>query len=194
MASRHLLTSSWAIRLSAVILPRLSLPIPALAAPLTPRITIRFPLPTLPSPSDFGISNPFGGIVLAVPKKKTSLRRRRMRRLIPDKKKVKPVTSLNECPSCGRVKRMHTVCGPCHDDVRDVWRAESGKLAKDSDKETKPVSESIDVDYLEIINEKLTSIPKSGKFLSDLSREEHNKKKIPMFDYDKLTEKRKGKN
>ncbi|KAK7208473.1 hypothetical protein BZA70DRAFT_273813 [Myxozyma melibiosi] len=183
MASRHIFAPSWAYRLSAAIMPRLALPLPSLSAPLTPPITIRIPLPTLPSPSDFGFGSPFGGIVFAVPKSKTSLRKRRMRRLIPGDKKVKPVESLTACPGCGRVKRMHTVCTPCHDDIREVWRAESGKTTKGTPEEKPPTPESIDPDFIEMLNKKHTKIPNRKPYLEALSREENSLKRPPTMDY-----------
>ncbi|KAK9450224.1 mitochondrial 54S ribosomal protein bL32m [Limtongia smithiae] len=182
---RPLLANSWLSRLSgfgAALRPRDTAWSSLLATPLLPAIVLRLPLP-----SDLGLglgSNPFG-IVFAVPKKKVSLRRRRMRQLAPGDKHIKPVESLCECPSCGRVKRAHTVCGPCHEDVKNVWRAENGSLHHTEQK----IPESIHPEFLDIINEKLTNVPRTGKFLSDLSREENNKKKPPMFEWEKLHKK-----
>ncbi|HEX2593372.1 MAG TPA: 50S ribosomal protein L32 [Rhizomicrobium sp.] len=59
---------------------------------------------------------------MAVPKRKTSPSKRRMRRshdaLAP--------TSHNECPNCGEQKRPHHVCGSCgHYDGREVAKAKA---------------------------------------------------------------------
>lgn len=54
---------------------------------------------------------------MAVPKRKTSPSKRRMRR---SHLGLKAVTSI-ECPNCGEVKRPHHVCGACgHYDGREV--------------------------------------------------------------------------
>lgn len=65
-------------------------------------------LPTLPSLADI-----WDGILNAVPKKKTSYRKKRQRFLAG--KGIKDITSLTKCPGCGRVKRMHILCPYCVD-------------------------------------------------------------------------------
>ncbi|KAK9324778.1 hypothetical protein V1517DRAFT_316283 [Lipomyces orientalis] len=185
MATRHVISTPWVSRIWNLI-PRLqlnelpSLPLPP-SAVVIPSITLRIPLP-----SDLGLglgNNPFG-IVFAVPKKKTSLSKRRQRRYAPTDKHVKPVQSLNECPSCGRVKRAHTVCTPCHEEIKQVWKAERGQLSR----QKLSVPESIDSDFLEILNEKrkVSDIPNPGEFLKQLNKEETSKRKPPMFEWEKL--------
>ncbi|KAK9330531.1 hypothetical protein V1520DRAFT_340380 [Lipomyces starkeyi] len=193
MATRHVITPPWVSRLWNLI-PRLqlndlkSLPLSPTAV-VIPGITVRLPLP-----SDLGLglgNNPFG-IVFAVPKKKTSLSKRRQRRYAPTDKHVKPVRSLNECPSCGRVKRAHTVCTTCHEEIKQIWKAENGLLSR----EKLAVPESIDSGFLEILNEKkkISDIPNPGDFLKQLNKEDTSKRKPPMFEWEKLRDKSKFEN
>lgn len=59
---------------------------------------------------------------MAVPKRKTSPSKRRMRR---SHLALTAVTSL-ECPNCGELKRPHHVCGSCgHYDGREVTAAKT---------------------------------------------------------------------
>ncbi|KAI6085634.1 hypothetical protein F4821DRAFT_240200 [Hypoxylon rubiginosum] len=51
------------------------------------------------------------GILRAVPKKKTSHMKKRHRQMAG--KALKDVTSLNKCPACGGIKKMHTLCPNC---------------------------------------------------------------------------------
>lgn len=82
--------------LALPLLPRLSLPIPA----------ISLNLPSLPSLEEI-----WDGILKAVPKKKASHSRRRHRQMAG--KALKDVTELCRCPACGGVKRMHFLCPTC---------------------------------------------------------------------------------
>ncbi|KAF5095891.1 hypothetical protein D0Z00_002978 [Geotrichum galactomycetum] len=61
------------------------------------------------------------GLVLAVPKKKVSHQKKRQRQLAGDKQ-LKELKSLHRCPSCGHVKRMHTLCMNCVNEVRQVFK------------------------------------------------------------------------
>ncbi|KAK9468724.1 hypothetical protein V1512DRAFT_257755 [Lipomyces arxii] len=186
MTSRNLLTLSlWTplTRLSplATAFPTLASSLwhtlPGLSVtPQETRISLRVRLP---------LGLPDFGIVLAVPKKKTSLTKRRKRRYLPTDKHVKPVQSLTECPSCGRVKRAHTVCGPCHDEIRQVWQSEH------TPKQDKPdVPESIDSQFLEALTKKPTSVPTKGDWLRGIRKEENNTSKIPMFEWKLLHDKK----
>ncbi|OTA98683.1 hypothetical protein M426DRAFT_325793 [Hypoxylon sp. CI-4A] len=78
----------------------------------------------LPSITSFAIALPFAissipsllgdiweGILRAVPKKKTSHMKKRHRQMAG--KALKDVTSLNKCPACGGIKKMHTLCPNC---------------------------------------------------------------------------------
>ncbi|KAI0181633.1 hypothetical protein GGR52DRAFT_525380 [Hypoxylon sp. FL1284] len=51
------------------------------------------------------------GILRAVPKSKTSHMKKRHRQMAG--KAIKDVTSLNKCPACGGIKKMHTLCPNC---------------------------------------------------------------------------------
>jgi large subunit ribosomal protein L32 len=77
--------------------------------PLAPFAALPFPslqLPSLPSLSEI-----WEGILKAVPKKKTSHRKKRQRFMAG--KGLKDVTNLNKCSACGRVKRAHLLCPYC---------------------------------------------------------------------------------
>ncbi|RMZ66206.1 Ribosomal L32p [Pyrenophora seminiperda CCB06] len=69
-------------------------------------------LPALPSLADI-----WDGILNAVPKKKTSYRKKRQRFMAG--KGLKDITSLNTCSGCGRVKRMHILCPYCVDAIKN---------------------------------------------------------------------------
>ncbi len=63
---------------------------------------------------------------MAVPKKKVSKSKRDMRR---SHHRLKPV-NLQECPSCGELKRSHHVCGACgHYNGRQVLFTETSPSA-----------------------------------------------------------------
>ncbi|KAL6707891.1 hypothetical protein ACN47E_003565 [Coniothyrium glycines] len=70
-------------------------------------------LPALPSLADI-----WNGILNAVPKKKTSYRKKRQRFMAG--KGLKDITSLNKCSGCGRVKRMHVLCPYCVDAIKST--------------------------------------------------------------------------
>ncbi|KAK9453950.1 hypothetical protein V1511DRAFT_503719 [Dipodascopsis uninucleata] len=166
----------WGARLWNLI-PRLQLNVPSTSVVIPP-IVLRLPIP-----SDLGLglgNNPFG-IVFAVPKKKVSLRRRRNRQLAPGKKQIKPVEALTECPSCGRVKRAHTVCTPCHEDVKKVWRAENGELTK----EDLEIPETVSKEYLKLTQKEPPTMA-VNKRLQIISKKENNRKKPDMFAWQKL--------
>ncbi|CAF9908668.1 MAG: hypothetical protein GOMPHAMPRED_006257 [Gomphillus americanus] len=76
---------------------------------LLPWISIQ--LPTLGSIWD--------SILKAVPKKKTSHRKKRQRFLAG--KALKDVTSLNKCSGCGNVKKAHHLCPYCVREIKDMW-------------------------------------------------------------------------
>ena len=102
------------------LLPAFQSPIrPVVNLPLLQRLQQQFrilpvafgslALPNLPSlPS---ISEIWESVLRAVPKKKTSYRKKRQRFLAG--KGLKDVTSLNKCSGCGRVKRAHLLCPYC---------------------------------------------------------------------------------
>ncbi|TGZ85573.1 WD40 repeat-like protein [Ascodesmis nigricans] len=79
---------------------------------------------TLPAPAAFAVPlglslnlpsllpGIFESILRAVPKKKTSHSKKRMRQLAG--KALKDVTALNRCSACGKVKRSHMLCEHSH--------------------------------------------------------------------------------
>ncbi|CAN6651657.1 large ribosomal subunit protein bL32m [Trichomonascus vanleenenianus] len=80
-----------------------------------PSISITLRLPALFQDS---------GIVLAVPKKKTSHQKKRQRQLSP-RNKINPLNNLNRCPACGNFKRAHTLCMHCVNEIKGLWKKES---------------------------------------------------------------------
>lgn len=82
---------------------------PLWASPLLQRLALpALSLPAIPSLADI-----WDGILNAVPKKKTSYRKKRQRFMAG--KGLKDITSLNRCSACGRVKRLHILCPYCVD-------------------------------------------------------------------------------
>jgi large subunit ribosomal protein L32 len=70
-------------------------------------------IPSLSLPSFPSLAEIWDGILKAVPKKKTSYRKKRQRFMAG--KGLKDVTALNRCSACGRVKRLHILCPYCVD-------------------------------------------------------------------------------
>lgn len=77
---------------------------PILSTPLAVPLTLRFGVPSL-------LSELWESILRAVPKKKTSHRKKRQRFLAG--KALQDVTALNKCSACGNVKRAHLLCPFC---------------------------------------------------------------------------------
>lgn len=72
---------------------------------------------TIPMVARFAVPSILAGIgesiLRAVPKKKTSHRKKRQRFMAG--KALKDVTALNKCSACGNVKRAHLLCPFCVD-------------------------------------------------------------------------------
>ncbi|KAL8849961.1 MAG: hypothetical protein Q9221_005067 [Calogaya cf. arnoldii] len=66
------------------------------------------------------LSDLWDSLLRAVPKKKTSHRKKRQRFLAG--KALKDVTSLNKCSACGNVKRAHLLCPYCVQEIHDTWK------------------------------------------------------------------------
>jgi large subunit ribosomal protein L32 len=94
--------------LNTPFLQRLTQPFGALNTPFGALAIPSLSLPSIPSLSDI-----WDGILNAVPKKKTSYRKKRQRFMAG--KGLKDITSLNRCSGCGRVKRLHILCPYCVD-------------------------------------------------------------------------------
>ncbi|CAE6513038.1 unnamed protein product [Rhizoctonia solani] len=62
----------------------------------------------------------FPPIVLAVPKKKTSPSKKRMRSA---NKGLKDKTNIVNCAGCGAPKRAHHVCPQCFSEINRAWKA-----------------------------------------------------------------------
>ncbi|KAL8930169.1 MAG: hypothetical protein Q9208_000786 [Pyrenodesmia sp. 3 TL-2023] len=78
------------------------------------------------------LSDLWESILRAVPKNKTSHRKKRQRFLAG--KALKDVTSLNNCAACGNVKRAHLLCPYCVQEIRDMWKKGQGKEESDVSK------------------------------------------------------------
>lgn len=68
------------------------------------------------------------GILLAVPKKKTSHMKRRLRLYTPGSKQIKLKNELNRCPACGHYKRAHYLCMNCVSQIEKYWKQRDAKL------------------------------------------------------------------
>ena len=77
---------------------------PLFGLPLAVPISINLNVPPI-------LSGLWESILRAVPKKKTSHRKKRQRFMAG--KGLKDVTALNKCSACGKVKRAHLLCPYC---------------------------------------------------------------------------------
>ena len=77
---------------------------PILYTPIAVPAAIRIGVPSI-------LAEIWESILRAVPKKKTSHRKKRQRFLAG--KGLKDVTALNKCSACGNVKRAHLLCPFC---------------------------------------------------------------------------------
>ncbi|KAF3170446.1 hypothetical protein TWF106_001577 [Orbilia oligospora] len=66
------------------------------------------------------ISEIWESILKAVPKKKQSHSRKRMRQLAG--KALQDIKALNECPGCGSLKRSHHLCPTCVNEIKQMWK------------------------------------------------------------------------
>lgn len=140
------------------LFPRLSTPtitlsplVPSRASLLVQRLTLLNLLAPLSIPSVTRFDIPsilaelWESVLRAVPKKKTSHKKKRQRFLAG--KALQDVTALNKCSACGNVKRSHLLCPFCVNgssqvlfgltvleltsviEIRDMWGGKAG-LAK----------------------------------------------------------------
>jgi len=88
-------------------------------------------MPTLVIPAAIHLNLPsllpgiLESILRAVPKKKQSHSRKRMRQLAG--KALQDVTALNLCSACGRMKRSHLLCEHCVQDIKNMWLGKGKK-------------------------------------------------------------------
>ena len=94
--------------LNMPFLQRLSQPFGAFNTPFGALALPSLSLPSIPSLAEI-----WDGILNAVPKKKTSYRKKCQRFMVG--KGLKDITALNKCSACGRVKRLHILCPYCVD-------------------------------------------------------------------------------
>ncbi|EAT87680.1 hypothetical protein HBI56_120430 [Parastagonospora nodorum] len=97
--------------LNLPFLQRLAQPFRTLPAPLA-----AFAIPAIQFPSFPSLGDIWEGILKAVPKKKTSYRKKRQRFMAG--KGLKDIIALGRCSACGRVKRSHILCPYCVDAIR----------------------------------------------------------------------------
>ncbi|CAO1600981.1 hypothetical protein XANCAGTX0491_004651 [Xanthoria calcicola] len=81
------------------------------------------------------LSDLWDSLLRAVPKKKTSHRKKRQRFLAG--KALKDVTSLNKCSACGNVKRAHLLCPYCVQEIHDMWKTRGETDGEGAGKEPK---------------------------------------------------------
>ena len=87
-----------------------------------PQMMLGFPTATTYAITSSFLSGLWDSILRAVPKKKTSHRKKRQRFLAG--KALKDVTNLNTCSACGEVKRAHLLCPYCVDSRSRVFFAQ----------------------------------------------------------------------
>ena len=102
LSSTSTASSSIRLRTSPLFLQQLIQPI--LYTPIAIPAAIRIGIPSI-------LADIWESILRAVPKKKTSHRKKRQRFLAG--KALKDVTALNKCSACGNVKKAHVLCPFC---------------------------------------------------------------------------------
>ncbi|EMD62689.1 hypothetical protein GGP41_003503 [Bipolaris sorokiniana] len=120
--------------LNAPFLQRLTQPFGALNTPFGALAIPSLSLPKIPSLADI-----WDGILNAVPKKKTSYRKKRQRFMAG--KGLKDITSLNRCSACGRVKRLHILCPYCVDAIKtNIFGQLNWAIRRPTDKQAKQLA------------------------------------------------------
>ncbi|PVI07996.1 hypothetical protein DM02DRAFT_637798 [Periconia macrospinosa] len=113
------------------LLQRLTHPMRVLPTPFA-----AFAIPSLSLPSIPSLGDIWEGILKAVPKKKTSHRKKRQRFMAG--KGLKDLTSLTKCSACGRVKRAHILCPYCVDAIKtNIFGQAWWSVRKPTDKQMK---------------------------------------------------------
>ncbi|PWW72439.1 hypothetical protein C7212DRAFT_336194 [Tuber magnatum] len=101
---------------------------------------LRLPTLAIPAAIHLNIPNLLPGIwesiLRAVPKKKQSHSRKRMRQLAG--KALLDITALVKCPACGKIKRSNMLCEPCVNDIKSMWKEEAVEEA--ATKEGRPTT------------------------------------------------------
>ncbi|KAJ4365000.1 hypothetical protein N0V83_008616 [Neocucurbitaria cava] len=116
------------------LLQRLSQPFGALTTPFGALAIPSLALPKIPSLAEI-----WDGILNAVPKKKTSYRKKRQRFMAG--KGLKDITSLNKCSACGRVKRLHILCPYCVDAIKtNIFGQINWSIRRPTDKQVKQMA------------------------------------------------------
>ncbi|RPA81350.1 hypothetical protein BJ508DRAFT_414792 [Ascobolus immersus RN42] len=96
---------------------RLGLGLPSLRSSI-PSLTITLPAISINLPSL--LPGLLESLLRAVPKKKTTHSKKRMRQLAG--KGLKEDISLVRCPACGNVKRSHIFCPHCFDRIKAIFK------------------------------------------------------------------------
>ncbi|KAF2759438.1 WD40 repeat-like protein [Pseudovirgaria hyperparasitica] len=98
-------------------------------------------------------------ILRAVPKKKTSYRKKRQRLLAG--KALKDITELNRCSACGRVKRAHILCAFCVQSIissrarnltKNIWSLKPLSSKHKWDQKPKKLNMDVDVDVQSVVS------------------------------------------
>ncbi|CAI6338722.1 unnamed protein product [Periconia digitata] len=119
--------------LNLPLLQRLTHPLRMLPTPFASLAIPSLSLPTFPSLGDI-----WEGILKAVPKKKTSHRKKRQRFMAG--KGLKDLTSLTKCSACGRVKRAHILCPYCVDAIKtNIFGQAWWSVRKPTEKQLKQI-------------------------------------------------------
>ncbi len=105
----------------ATMVPLRAGPVPILGYLLRPLLQLSVPIsPVRQFEIPFILAGLWGSILRAVPKQKTSHRKKRQRFLAG--KGLKDVTALNKCSACGNVKRAHLLCPFCvNGPYQPIW-------------------------------------------------------------------------
>lgn len=94
----------------------------------TAKIVGSIPLPGLSVGISINWPWSWSGLLQAAPKKRTSHQKKRQRQLAGNNQQ-KPLRGLNRCPACGHVKRAHTLCMHCVQEIRKTWRSQERERA-----------------------------------------------------------------
>ncbi|KAF2636048.1 hypothetical protein P280DRAFT_410383 [Massarina eburnea CBS 473.64] len=140
MALAHPLPPLWRTLLPALYAPVrrpfLQLPLLQRLSLTTPFAALSIPALAIPSWSIPSLADIWEGILKAVPKKKTSHRKRRQRFMAG--KGIQDITALNKCSACGRVKRAHILCPYCVDAIKTNIFGQVGQaIRQPTDKQRK---------------------------------------------------------
>ncbi|KAH7125745.1 hypothetical protein B0J11DRAFT_313377 [Dendryphion nanum] len=116
------------------LLHRLQQPFRLIPTPFAALALPSFTFPSIPSLADI-----WEGVLKAVPKKKTSHRKKRQRFMAG--KGLKDIVSTNRCSACGRIKRAHILCPYCVHSLKAFlwWGVDSAEKAAEFKGQAAPI-------------------------------------------------------